>query len=467
MNINNGHSSNFVCAGVDTFEAIFRRFLNSRNVGNHLNSDLLSVFLENTVNKYLLSFGSNLSYKTKKIANNHVEKFMKIVDTIKNSPFMKKTELYIDSGGFQVSMGALTVGNMIPFIDLYKQYLEQHVDLYDKAFTLDLPPGPGSSDIFDSYKEIENLNRISYQKLASIPQNVKDKLIYIHHFRTPSLYKTWSKFLWQENLADGYKNFATGGIVQNMASDITIPIIVYTLPLSSITKFALAKKIKTFKFHVLGGANFIDVFYHRLFAYHINKTHKLNMEITYDSSAIFKGLLIGRFIPVLKQNLDLIKMDIKSSCLHLQFDNCTIEDKIYIVINELCKQFNFKEINTKTEPIYSKESGTFTEIVALYLMLYIFFVYKQLEMLADIHVKRIYPMYQNGETSNFDNECLKITQSLNQGKMTSKQQAKTYSIFKSLNVLKDLDEQYNEHIITKFMSGDDLSLIRGSKTLKF
>ena len=462
-------SGNYVVAGSDCFVSLLGNFIDNHNGSEYFNDDKINNFLKNSIDRYLYSFGTGLSYKTKKMSPKHVEKIVGEIKKINARPFMKETKLYIDSGGFQVAMGAVETRDMPTFIKKYHDFLENNHNEFSYAFTLDLPPGPGTaSEIFNSYQQIEDLNRESYKASAALSQPAKDKMIYIHHFRTPSLYDTWSKFLWDEHLADGFKNFATGGIVANMATDMTIPVIIYVIPLSEILKYAISKNMKSFNFHVLGGANFIDVFYHKLFAYHIKKVHNIDVNITYDSSAIFKALAIGRFIPAFKEDGTLHKMDLKSKGLHLRFDGkTTIQDKVYELVNDMCRHYGFKELSPETDPIYDTERNTFTRSVHMNLICYVLRIYRYLELHAEAFIEEVYPLYASGKQDEFDEKCYEFAKKINQGKNTRKQKAKIASIAKSLQILTDMDRDYNRHLIQKFMSTDNISMMSGDGVMKF
>lgn len=461
---------NFVCAGGDCFASLMSNFMSKYSGDSYITNETLADCLDNSINKYLYSFGTGLSYKTKKMSKNHVAKITSEVDKIVNEPFMKECKLYIDSGGFQVAMGAVKTEDMPSFITKYHTFLEDNHQKFSYAFTLDLPPGPSSaSSIFESYAQIEELNRQSYRASASLSPEAKAKMIYVHHFRTPSLFNTWSKFLWEENLAEGYKNFATGGIVANSATDLTIPIIIYVVPLSEITKYAISKGMTEFNFHVLGGANYIDVFYHKLFAHHIKKAHNVTVNITYDSSAIFKGLAIGRFVPVFRNDGNLIKMDLRSNALHMRFDSDhTIETKLYELLNEIADAYGFKRLDPVTDPVYDTERNTFTRSIHMYLICYVFRMYRKLEQMSQTLIDEIYPLYQEGKQDEFDARCTQLGRTFNQGKNTKKQKAKVASLFKSLEILTNMDTEYNKFLITKFMSNDDIAgMCGGGTTMKF
>ena len=452
----NSGFGNYVIAGGDCVASLFNNFFLKHNPNNVFNEEQFKTFLHNSIDRYLFSFGTGLNYKTHKISPKHVDKIVKTIDFMRSTKFMDDCMLYMDSGGFQVAMGALYTKDMPKFIDMYTGFLENNYSKYQKAFSLDLPPGPNTS-VFKSYSEIEELNRLSYSQFQKLPQHVKNKILYIHHFRTPSLYNTWHKFLFDEDLADGMTNFATGGIVANSSTDIAIPVIIYTIPLSEILLYAKQKGLKSFNFHVLGGANYIDIFYHNLFSYHIKKVYDIDVTITYDSSAIFKGLAVGRFCPLFKQNGELHKMDLRSAYLHMKFDGAkSREDCIYERINDMAAAYGMKPIDKETYPIYDVTRDTFKREIHMWLMMHIMRIYRELEMYCRDYITQIYPLYENGNIEEFDDACLEISRKLNEGKLSRKMQVKSCSVYKSLELLANINPTYNKYLIDKFMAGDDI-----------
>jgi hypothetical protein len=470
-------SGNFVAAGGDTFVALMKRFMPecSTLCGD---KEIINV-LDNTVDKFLYSFGAGVNYKTKKLSGKHEERFLRVINKMKSASFMQNAKIYWDSGGFQVANGAFYTKDLPAFIDMYYNCVQNNPSMYTNAFILDCPPGPGSQDLFDSYAQIEKLNRMSYQKCRTMisPENLK-KVIYIHHFRTPSLYDTWDKFLFQENLADGYEYFGTGGIVANLASDIAIPIVLYTIPLSSILVYAKSKGLKKFKFHVLGGANFRDVFYHKLFEHHIREYHGIDVEITFDSSAIFKAMFIGRHIHVFNHDGNVVKMDFRSGVLDTVLKgsdlskidptkNITVREKLYKVCDELSNKYGFNKLDPSKDPIYDPVSNSLTKEMHILMMCYVLEFTKEMEINSQKLAKQIYPLYRAGEQADFNEACRRITKMINQGKETKKQVAKNNCIYKSLQVLENLDLDYNRKLVHRFMQSDDISHLANADTVKW
>ena len=457
-------SSGYVCAAGDTLTALMGHFIDLSN-GSYLNDDQFSQFLSNTVDKFLYSFGANVDYQRKKLADNHAEKFLKVIKFILKRPFMKNIKLYLDSGGFQVAQGAFLPKDIPVFTDLWYNTVKENPNLFSYAFIQDIPPGPASAELFNSYKEIEDLNRESYLKCKKIlPADiVRDKIIYIHHFRTPSLFDIWHRFLFEENLAEGFTYFGTGGIVAQLATDTDKPFILYVIPLNSMIQYAKMKNIKQMKFHILGGANFIDVFYHQLFSYHIKQYHKIDIDITYDSTALFKGLSLGRFVQVVNPLGCLEKMDLRSAELQRRWHDDTIENYCYKITNDVATRHNFKLLTKEKDPIYD-ERNTLSRSIHMYLMAYMLDFYKLMEAFAINEVHRIYPIYLAGEKErkHFNEECYEIVRKLNQGKESTKQFHKSQSIYNSLKILEKADLDWSRQIVEKTLFKDDIQELKGT-----
>lgn len=461
--------SNYVCAGCDCLGIFFNKFF--EKYSDYFTPDKARTFFANNVDRFLYSFGTGLSYKSKKIPANHSEKIKNEVQRIRSYEYLSGSTLYIDSGGFQVAMGAIEVSDMPTFLDTYVNFLHETKDLFSKAFVLDLPPAESQNrSIFNSYTDLENMNRISYKRFATFEQNLKDKMIFIYQFRSPALYNIWNKFIWDEGLADGYTNFSCGGLVANSATDQNVPIIVYSIPLADIVLYAKSKGLKDINFHVLGGANYLDVFYHKLFAKHIKEVHNVNITITYDSSAVFSALAVARFLPCFDLHDVLSRVDLRSICLHNRFqDHLTVEDQLYKMMNDVASHYDFKEVNKTDDPIYvpnEKGSIVLSKKIYIYLICCYFRVYRELEMLSEKLVDKIYPLYKNGDYIEFTDICNEYSRLLNQNKISKKHKKKVNGIWKSLDVITNLDREYNKHLIEKYMSADDNAAMHSGGTLE-
>ena len=386
--------------------------------------------------------------------------------------FFNNSVFIVDSGGFQASIGSINKKETDILYDIYyNDFLINHKDVYDRAFVLDIPPGPGCN-IFSTFDDVYEMNHKSYIKAASLPNDVREKMVYIHHFRTPKLWEIYTKIMDENDLFDKFKYHATGGIVANMASDVSIPCIIYIVPL--IPLLARAKKYgrKKLYFHILGGAQYRDVFFYELFKIHVMKIHGIELEITYDSSGIFKGLMQARELPVLLDG-KLTRLDLRTTALDgkqmgLDDDRKVIE--IYrSTLNELCK-FGFKEISL--DKVYSEETGTFLYDVMSYTMLYMLYIYSKAEDYLKSMASEIYKLYDpkiedDEELVPFNQRIHEVIRNMNEGKVTKKASSKSNSVATSLKMLTDLNEEFCKHIVTKYLQKDEFKDLQPDKFLTF
>jgi hypothetical protein len=291
--------SNFVLANLHSFRTHIDMSL--RDYPEFLNEDIVNTFLLNNVNKYLISFGIALQKNPKKITNKIIKRFDKCYyNKSINRKLLDGVELSIDSGGYQLQTGYLKKELISDYVDLYHDDLiPTHSDHTKYFFTIDIAPGGDSGSVIDSWKTMIELNNLSYKKTRELKKEYKDKMIYIHHFRTPKLFDMHNKFLFEDGLADGLLNFSTGGLASYLIKLSSPDYVMYTIPLVSILLYAKQKNIKKFRFHVLGASDWKDILYHRIFERHIKNVHDLDVEITFDSSTVGRTLGRARFFYLL------------------------------------------------------------------------------------------------------------------------------------------------------------------------
>lgn len=457
--------SNYVVAGFETLATILHNFtLNKRGRWTEqFTKDEISTFMKNTCAGFLHSFGQN--FKNKKRFDKYKLAEARTFDLCREWGCFNESEFYIDSGGFQVSTGELTKHETDILLTLYYEYLVEHSDTYDKAFILDIPPGPGCK-VYKDYEDVYKLNYQTYKAATNLPQHVKDKIVYIHHFRTPKLWDIFNKLLREEDFFGEFQHHGTGGIVANMSSDHLIPVVIYILPLIPLLNEAIRHNRKTLDFHVLGGANFRDLMFYEVIKKHVFEVHGIDVNITYDSSGLFKGLMIGRRLfvdddPIIR------KLDIRSHMIPLRIrDDMKGNDMIERSIDRFTTKYNFGPVPKPFE-VYCDNSGTFHDDVKAYLMLQSLDLYATLQESLRNFVNEIYPLYTNGDIAEFNQKIAGMTQNLNSGKITSKQVNKSSSVSNSLNILTDLDEDYCKFIIDKFLSKDEFTNLTGQELLTF
>ena len=154
------------------------------------------------------------------------------------------------------------------------------------------------------------------------------------------------------------------------------------------------------------------------------------------------------------------KMNIKSDNLTNRFFkdelneySITVEDMLQQVLNETAVKHNFKPISV--DGVYCDISNTFHEDVKVYSILYTLGNFSNIQGMLKKAVAEIYPYYEAGDVETFYKKCIKITKFLNQGKLTKKQDQKAHSIYRSLDMIKNLDEDYCEFLVNKYLSKDE------------
>jgi len=454
--------SGYVLAGIETLHTIIHNFiLNKKNrYEDNFSRKDISNFLLNTCSGFLHSYGS--SFGGKKSYSKYNRSEAKLFQTCRESGLFDDSIFIADSGGFQISVGRLNRKESKLLLTLYYEFLEQYHQVLDRAFILDVPPGP-NCEIFHSFTDVYNLNLQSYLTATNLPDEVRQKIIYIHHFRTPKLWDIYTKILRDNDLFSKFQYHGTGGIVANMSGDMAIPCIIYVVPMIPLINEAIKHKKDHLNFHILGGANFRDILFYELFQIHVQKKHNLTLNITYDSSGLFKGLMIGRFMQMF-DGTSFKKVDLRSANLNIRFKNeLKVVDIYRNELNKLADKYNFK--NIPMEEVYDDKAGTFFEETKVYSMLYMLDQFAVVQnMLKDV-AKKIYPIYESNNIELFTKNIINTTKMLNSGKITRKQKAKSNSVVKSLDMLTSLDEQYCEHIVMKFLSKDEFIHLDHTKKL--
>ncbi len=450
-------NSGYVLAGCETLFAILHNFAvrnTKQRFEDNFTPEQVSEFLSNSCHGFLHSFGQNFTGKKK--YNKYIESEASVFEFIRNSGFGDNCTLKVDSGGFQASVGRIDKSETQLLIDLYHQFLVEYHDVYDRAFVLDLPPGPGCT-LFDSFDDIYEKNLETYTMAKNLPDEARKKMVYIHHFRTPRLWDIYTDILNQEGMFDAFEHFGTGGIVANMASDISIPCIIYVLPLIPILKKAKEHGRTKLNFHILGGSNFRDILFYELFQKLTKEKHGIELEITFDSSGLYKGLMIGRYF-YHNDNGTIKKVDIRSPNLNKRYNsNKTVIEVYDDVINELTTRNNFKHIPINMKTVYDNETGTFFEEVKIYTMFTMLDRFSQIQQILKSKVDDIYPLYDNGDIPSFNRQIELLTRNINAGKITKKQKAKSTSVAKSMDMLTNLDVDYCKFIVNKCLAKDEFT----------
>jgi len=459
--------SNYVIAGFETLGTYFKNFCLRNLQGNwddNFTPEIMSNFLSQTCHGFLHSFGQNFTGKKK--YDNYIASEVKVFTENRSYGIFDNCNFIADSGGFQASIGRIDEHETDKLIELYHEFLTDHHSCIDKAFILDLPPGPGCK-LFKNFDDIYYGNERTYNLAKNLPDESREKVIYIHHFRTPKLWDIFTDLINSDGMFDAFQHFGTGGIVANQGSDTAIPCIIYVLPLIPVLKKAKEAGRKELDFHILGGANFRDIFFYEIFQKVVKETHDIELRISYDSSGIFKGLMRGRTMHILDDQNIVRKIDVRSVNLkhgYITNDKLSVADIIHEKIDNMSDRFNLKKLDPFN--IYDPDSGTFPDNFRIYAAMLVLRTYADVQMMLRQKANDLYPIYQSGDLAEFNQQCLKVTQDVNQGKITRKQKAKTNSLVNSIKMLVNLDEDYCKYIVNKHLAKDEFTdLNHATKTL--
>jgi len=496
-------ASDYMCAGARTVNDILENFYRDPHRGftNNFTRLDLSNFFSQTCNSFLHSFGQNLP-KSKKVGikdtkamDKYIKAEVKLLKNMRQRLIFTKTKLVVDSGGYEVSKGRLDEDQSRVLDQMYHRFLYNHCRDYDRAFTLDFVPGQGKNPkFFKDFNDIYYWNLRSYTRAASLPESVRHKIVYIHHFRTPALWKIFMKIMRDNNLFKEFKYHGTGGMVANLASDANTPCITYILPLIPLLNEAIKDNRDYLYFHVLGIGNPRDIFFYEFFKTHVKKVHNIDLHISYDSAgAMFHQLLNARYIPVYDRVNDMIvKMYLKTNELTKRFGR---KDKLVIdtyndEINKMAHKYKFLKIpirdisdvyqvckicggagtngvGKQCSECHSSGWGTFYDNIKVYSMLYSIESVREIQEVSKYHSDKLYPLYEAGELEEFNREVELVTRKFNHERITRKQKAKTNSLIRSLDMLSSLDEDHCEYIVNRYLAKDEFKHLDPSCPLKF
>jgi len=295
--------SNYVSAGLET---IFNDLtLACEKYPERFNVKSISSFLQDNVNKFLISFGTCFSKlpedkeKRKKILlkgrinDNVIEKFSNILSEFRKNDILNGCNIYVDSGAYSIQVGYFDRSEMEPLIDIYNKFLLNKSDLFNYAFLLDMAPG-SSICIYKSAEDMIKLGDLSYKVSSELPKEVRDKLFFIQHFRTPILNSMYKDLL--KKYGSAFSNFSTGGLVSFSRIGINVPpYVMYIVPFIRVLDHAKKNGLKKFNFHVLGGSEWKEIICYKLFEKLIKELFDIEVNITYDSSSLFRVVCLGRY----------------------------------------------------------------------------------------------------------------------------------------------------------------------------
>lgn len=452
--------SGYIVAGFETLATVVDNFIlntKGRFTDNFTREDIATL-LSSTCSGFLHSYGQHFGGKKK--WDKYSKSEAALLKKCRNMGFFDDSNFVIDSGGFQIATGKLNRTESEMLFKMYYEFLEEYSDLYERAFILDVPPG-SNCEVINDFDDLHRWNFESYQKAANLPDDVRSKIIYVHHFRTPKLWDTFDRILKENDLYSRFEHFGTGGIVASMSGDASIPCIIYVLPLIPLLNETIKHNKTHLDFHILGGATFRDLLFYELIKKHVMEAHGVELNITFDSAGLFKAFARARTLHVYN-NGSIFKTDVRSNNLDRRFGrSSTVSQKLRSVLNETAERHNLKHL--PFDQFY--DEVTMLEEFRTYGFLYCIDIYSMVQERMREITEYLYPLYINQQLEEFSGQVELATRRINSDKTTRKQIAKTNSISSSLDMITNLDEDHCKYIIRKCLSKDEFTNLISSEQL--
>lgn len=452
----------FVCAGLPSISSHILSVLKYHP--EHLTNEQCNDFLVANADKFLSSVG--IAIGKGRITSKVFDRYQRMFNKFLSYKFLKNCEIFIDSAGYQFQKGEIVKEDTMLWIDLYHDFLEKNEKDISYAFLFD--PVPGAIDtVLNSYKEMEKFNVLSYTKASNLSEKLRDKLHYIHHFRTPRIRQLFKDLLNNYKFADNFRNFSTGGLV-SFGGQGRFPVVMYTIPLTDIIEYVKKRGLKKFRYHVLGSTEFKDIIFHRIIEHHVKKVHNIDIKITYDSSTVHQSLMMARYLYVLDENSNLCKLSLRGEHLKLKWRNSglTHEEVLFNLIHEISDNYNFPRLDPVKDPIYPTGS-VLHQTHYVYGIFLILRAFNETNFLATKIIEEIYPFYESNDYLGFSLKMEKIMIQLNGGKPTKGVDSRTIAIFNSLKLIESLDIDYCDHLVNTYFSGDENHKLLGKEACTF
>ena len=79
--------------------------------------------------------------------------------------------------------------------------------------------------------------------------------------------------------------------------------------------------------------------------------------------------------------------------------------------------------------------------------------------------EELYPIYENGERSEFNFHIEKVFRSINAGKITRKHNAKFHALGRTLDLLTTLNEDHLKHIVKTYLAHTEFTNLIDDKNI--
>jgi len=411
----------------------------TRKLGSNLD-DAVN-FVKYIAPRNLCCFGAGFSKKKKvKSLAKYTEKIIKQHKLKDRKPYRENMVMYIDSGGFQCGMGYVPREMLDEYIDIYAKFLDNYKDLYDYAFTLDVPP---NDVIYNSIHEVKETNLFT---IGTLPERVsedvaKNKLLFVYHFSSPRIWNSWQDIV--ASNANKYSTYWSAGGVARYKSQQKTNCWLYTAPILQFLSIMkdYANTDQQLQFHLLGDFTTLAVLFSKIIPEYVRRRFNLNLSITYDATSICVGNLRFRYLSKFDGEY-WHNVDVSRGHKH-QYNNYfkTSNDKAFLnELQEFAEEIGFPKI--PHDSIDDPDKDNFWTEVGHYLILYQIYQYYKLEMFSYELAPQIVDMIFDGKEDEAVKKISDVLIKLNGGKMTDYLKSRQSFLLNTIKYMDSLDDQY-------------------------
>lgn len=275
---------------------------------------------------YLISLGEPVTSQAWNIKN--VIKHLKHM--LRSQP--EKKELYIDSGGFQIIVGYVSLNRIKEYIDTYHHALELCRDEIKQIFTLDIFNEKFFSldkagNRYCSENALYDYNKLSILesiKLITEYPEIANKQLFVLQTSNKNTFDTWKKLFVDLEVYKYFKRWSIGGLVglkkdTNAKFSHAVPATLWLLTYQKKYNFPIDQV------HWLGQSSRLSFLSMALF----ERLYNINM--TSDSSQLVRFADIKQKFPLIcKHNNEFVLIESESDVLNIMLkDNTVIHETLH------------------------------------------------------------------------------------------------------------------------------------------
>jgi hypothetical protein len=336
------------------------------------------------------------------------------------------------------------------------------------TFTLDMVPAAPEPHkiipcLFETAAEMYEFNRQSYEEAAALPDEAREKIRAVVHFRGPRVFRVWRKIVFEDGLAAKFSHFSTGGLA-NSSGVKKLPVIPFSIPLVPVAAYMKAQGRTQFDFHVLGQARPVDIISMSLIEEHVRAVHGVNVHFTHDATTPIKEAAFGqKMMLVDERTLTVRSATLDRDSSHLYFDDGrSAVDAFYDLINYDLAPYGIGPFDSENH-LFRTEAGGDLSVLA-YTLMTLNGIYNRTKLWrwASGITRACYPIYQSGDKAQFEARLVDIVGNVIHWERRSsavRQYAKALAA--TLDLLTGLDVDYADSLVCTRLIAEEHPLLKG------